>query len=234
MDINKIRFNPSFCSNKKEDSTPSIAKAINTATQKLNDFDDIVIMAKNAVDSPEDAAMRTLHSKLDDLVNDEKTPKGIKKPASYAAALLISGVSFFATKKVMKAPAKFAEFAKSHLGKYKFGTRVLEWFSSLNKSKDNFIESLKNSKLGELKQYAGQKAQGVIDYITKKFPALAKKATDVKNNLKLNEWSRNDYLKNGAASVVAISSGYGYLNRCDKKARETVRQNLSEDAELCF
>ena len=55
-----------------------------------------------------------------------------------------------------------------------------------------------------------------------------------KTKNRIDEWSRNDYLKNGAASVVAISYGYGYLNRCDKKARETVRQNLSEDAELCF
>ena len=233
MDINKISFKPQFCAKNEQNPLSSLAQAFDTTTQKLSDFDEIIVMAKNAVDSPEDAAMRTLHNKLDNLVKDEKTPSGIKKPATYVAALLISGVSFFATKKVMKAPAKFVEYAKTHFSKYKFGAKVLEWFSSLNKSKDELIEGLKNSKLGELKQLVNKKTQGAIEYLTKKFPNAAQKVTDIKNYLKLNGWSRNDYLKNGAAAAVAISSGYGYISRCNKNTREAIKKaQLTENVEL--
>ena len=244
MKIQNIQNSPIFCSrerncaSQKNNSFEMLTGVLNNSAQGIEEFEDLVITAKNAIDSPEDAAIRTLNNKLEKVANNDNTPKPLKDTAKYSCATLITILTFIATKKVIKAPGKFANMAKEYLEKTNSGKNVLRYCSNVKKQGKKIIDNIKESRLGEFKEYLGKQYHSAIDYVTHEFPNAAEKFLDFKKTLKIDRWSRNDYIKNGFSGFVALSSGIGYVKRksANAIAKELELKNatdvITDDAEI--
>lgn len=221
MQIHNIQNCPVFCAKKSNSDEKSgmdlISDVFSSTSQNIEDIDEIVSTAKNAIDSPEGAAMRTLNTQLEKVIDSEKTPKQLKIPATYISAGVISVVTFFATKNLIKAPNKFIKMAKKHLDKTITGKKFINFASTFKSKITDIADSLKGSKFWDLKEFLGEKAKNAADFFTAKFPKAVKYLTDIKHSLHLDKYTRNDYLKNGFSGVVALTSGLGYLNKKRKK-----------------
>ena len=223
-----ISANTTFCSRKRNNSERNsfelINDAIDTTSKTIEDFDEFIQIANSTVDMPEDVAMRTIKKRLHKVANNESAPTSVKKAAKYACAAVITAISFIATKKLIKAPERIISISKNYLNKSATGKNIVNFFSNLKEKGENLANNLKNSKLGDLKKYFGEKYAQTTNFITKKFPKFVRKFTDFKRFLKIDKWNKNDYIKNGFSAFIALSSGIGYLRKQNNKENQPLKE----------
>ena len=243
MKINSINYAQTFRGNDKKtesksfmgrvsDAIDSTTKAISSTTKVADDLTDLVISTKNAIDSPEEVTIRVLNNQLEkNVVNNEKSPSWVKKPATYLSAALISVLTFFATKKVVNAPGAVTNWTKKMMAKTEIGNSALKLASTVKETcasaggkigdKFNFpiFRVAKNSFLRGL--------AGTKKYLSEKFPNIAHFVKGSADAIQLGTWTKSDYIKNGISLTVGATSGKEFLNKhnvdikADDKKSET-------------
>ena len=242
MKINSINYVQSFRGNDEKaksksfmghisDAIDNTTKAISSTAKVTDDLTDLVVSTKNAIDSPEEVTIRVLNNQLEkNVVNNEKTPSWVKKPATYLSAALISVLTFFATKKVVNAPGAVAKWTKGMLAKTEIGNSALR-LAGVTKEAVSGLgskvgEKLDLSALNPLKQKVANGFTSTKTYLAKKFPNVAHFVKGTADAIQLGTWTKSDYIKNGISVTVGATSGKEFVARHSDKLKDNKKEEV--------
>ncbi len=183
---------------------------------------DVLIATKNAVDTPEETTIRVMSEKLDDVVNSEKSPSWIKKPLTYVVAATITGLTWFASAKALKAPGKVLNYSKKYLSKSKVGTSILNFADTIKEKSSAVVNAfkIKDKTIPQsISDFFKNRKKSISKYFKKNFPETRKNFNNLLKKLKMNKWTTKDYVRNTLAAITGVSSGKRYINKHSESAK---------------
>lgn len=182
---------------------------------KANQISDLVNTAETAINSPQDTTINVLSNKVENFVSDKESPKWIKKPLTYATGAVVMTLTYIATKKALKTPAKAMKFISNKLNNTEKGKALLTHFSNIKKNVVDFLK-IEKIKTSDAVKYIKSIPNRAGAYINKNFPETYKATTDFINKHNLFKKSFKEYLSRVVSAGVAISSGKNLINKLQK------------------
>ena len=215
MQISKVNSKQSFGSTRNNEAF-EFSNFLDSTGKRTAQLTDLFIAANSAIGSPEEATIKILNNRLDEVVNDKKTPGWVRKPATYISAAAISVAAYIAATKSLKTPGIALRYMKRKCANNKFGQSVLRFGTTIKESALKVAKALKlkdNKYFNKASQFISKEAASARDFITGKFPKVTEKISKAGKFLKIDKWNKKDYLRNIFAGYIGFASGKRYINK---------------------
>lgn len=212
----KIGFNyttnPAFRADQKRSFMGEVSEAID----KTGEF---IKTASDAIDTPEEASVKLLTNKIDDVAESKKTPSCLKGALKYISAGLSAGVMAYT---IYKIPGG----VKNILSRFKLGKSIINFTSDV---KNSVLDKVADNKLFKNLKY--KTFRGIIkikNYMLEKFPKASEKSKELGLKLNLDKLTKTKIAKGGLASYFGISTWNEVLDKKNK----TEEKNKKDDIEV--
>ena len=235
MQISNIGTTQNFCSRKRNNTQKNefynFSDFLNSTTEKTAQIADLAVAVNTAIGSPEEATIKVLNDKLDNVAQNEKYPKWVRKPLTYIASGAFAISVYFAATKSMKTPRIAINYIKNHFGDKKVVTTLSNFASTVKEKASNVANVIRNKKAYKtIAEFLLNKFTALKNYSTQKMPKVTKCLKDIYTKLEFNKWGKKDYIRNLIAASIGLSSGKKYLDKHSVKNEKT--KNIDYDAEL--